>query len=589
MLFAILKNTALVKAETILFQDDFSNDFEKWESVRDNFDMWSIIDSQANIFVNKRATLAELVPKDIYWDPEWKNIIYELDYKYIQGADKNISFGFKDVLNWYEIHFVGGSYFLSHLKEGRLVWDNTGFFNLIDNVTHHIVINLNEGSIIVSIDGNEVINVIDPTFNNDYGKIGIKAGTGSVYPSQAIYDNIIVKSLQNFSNKLDITPQKQTNPIWANDEYDSASNWASNKNQIKIDHWGCLISSISMIMNFHGINIMPDNTPVNPATINSWLKSQPDGYIQSGLVNSLAITRLTKIINDQYSTSKLEYRRVPGNDFLTAKNEISANKPVILEIPGHFLVGNGITKDNNDQEDLYITDPSYNYEKFSQHNKELLSTRTFEPTFTDLSYLHISHDPSINIKITREDGLELNNLQSFNNYISDFITDENSDGGGYTQNDSPTVRINEIEKPTNGTYIIEITQDNFNPFKLTIFAYSKEGALSQLSYSGLVGKNPIKLKLIYDNENISTLEKNIDFETLLNDINELYDVREIKKHYVAKELEKLAQFAKTVTDINSNRYLEAFQQLIEWYSPQLTQEGKLYLNQRLTEIKGIID
>jgi len=570
-----------IHAETILFEDDFSSGFEKWESVRDHFDLWSIVDNQADVFINTRSTLAELVPKDLYWNPEWKNIVYDLDYKYIQGADKNISFGFKDVLNWYEIHFVGTSYFLSHVKDGQVVWDNTGYAHIINNITNHVSISLNEGKIIVIINDQEVINIEDPTFDNDYGKIGIKAGAGSIYPTHAIYDNIVVKTLDNIISKLNITRQEQTDPSWANDEYDSAKDWSDN---FEISRWGCLVTSISMIMNYHGIDKMPNNEAVNPTTINLWLKSQPDGFVGSGLINWIAITRLTKLINIESATPKLEYKRIAGNELTTAIAEIDAGRPVILQIPGHFLVGDGVIETS----DLYITDPAYSYEKFSEYQQPLLSTRTLEPTFTDLSYIHINHDSSLNTSIVKEDRSEINNLQFFEEYLSDFIYDENLSGGGYTENSSPVLQIHEIEKPENGVYIIEVSQDSFGPFKISIFAYTNEGEVSVLSYSGLVGQNKIQLKLTYNNENESHIEKGINFQTLINDISELLQQNEIKKHYVATELMKYAEFGKSSSSENLLRYIDALQQFVEWYSPQISEAGKMYLNQRLLEIKGII-
>lgn len=579
-------NNSVVYAETILFEDDFSNGFEKWESVRNNFNFWSIINNQADVFINKGSTLAELVPKDTYWNPDWKNIVYELDYKYIQGADKNISFGFKDVYNWYEIHFVGNSYFLSHVKGGKVVWDFSGRAILENNVTHRISIKLNEGSIITLIDGNEIINVIDPTFDNDYGKIGIKAGAGTIYPTHAIYDNILVKTLDTLDSKLNIILQKQFDPQWASNEYDSAKNWSTGYG---IDQWGCLITSLSMIMNFHGIDKMPDGNIVDPSNINLWLKSQPDGYIGSGLVNWMAISRLTKLINLVHSTPNLEYKRISGSNLTTAENEILEGKPVILQIPGHFLVGNGIVENSDTTlHDLYISDPAYNYDKFSEHEKELLSTRTLQPSFTDLSYVHINNSPDINVTIKHEDLSVINNLQTYEEYLSDFIVDENLSVGGFTSNNSPSLIISEIEKPENGIYLIEISQESFGPFDISIFTYNKDGELSNLSYSGLVGKNKIQLKMTYDNQGSSSLEKLVNFQSLLNDINELFELKEIKKHYVKVELDKYANYGKESARDSHLRYVSAIQELINWYSSELSETGKLFLNQRLNEIKGII-
>ncbi|MBP7700467.1 C39 family peptidase [Candidatus Woesebacteria bacterium] len=590
-----MKNSPIVKAETILFQDDFSNGFEKWDSVRNTFDMWSIVDNQANVLVNKSSTLAELVPKDIYWNPNWKNIIYELDYKYIQGADKNISFGFKDVLNWYEIHFVGNSFFLSHVKNGKVVWDFSDIAHLGINVFHHVKIQLNEGQIIIKIDENEIVNIVDPTFDNDYGKIGIKAGAGTIFPTQAIYDNIIVKMLSSQSNILNIIPQKQNDPIWANEEYDSASNWADETN---IDRWGCLVTSISMIMNFHGINKMPDNNLVNPSTINTWLKSQPDGYLANGLVNWMAISRLTKEINNNYQTPNLEYKRVSGPELTTAKAEILNNKPVVLQIDGHFLVGDGVVEPSTNQvtapgneiitEDLYITDPAYNYQKFSEHQKDLISTRTLTPSFTDLSYIHISTDENTTIEIKKADGTQINNLQIFTEHLSDFVSNENLPAGGESQNNSQSMKIIEIEKPENGEYLLDISRISLGESKVNIFAYDMNGNLSNLSYSGVVGTNKLRFILHYQNQGVSTINKNLGFETLLNDLNELYASKNIKKHYVFVELKKYTQFAINSLPENKPRYNNLIRNLIEWYSPQITQNEKILLELRLSEIAGII-
>ncbi|MCB9813290.1 MAG: C39 family peptidase [Pseudomonadales bacterium] len=581
--FTAFNNLPMVSAQSIVFEDNFTNGFEKWESVRNNFDMWSIIEDQANVFIQRGSTLAELVPKDLYWNPEWKNISYEVDYKYLQGADKNISFGFKDIFNWYEIHFVERSYFLSHIKNGRVVWDQSGVADIIYNFTHHIKIRLNEGLIIVTIDDKEIINVIDPTFDNDYGKIGIKAGTGAVHPTWAIYDNIVVKIFNNLS-KLELHPQKQTDQLWKNEEYDSAGNWANYKN---IEQWGCLISSLSMVMNYHGITLMPDSSPVNPSTLNNWLKSQPDGYIGEGLVNWLSVTRLSKLISDLYQTPKLEYKRINSESLEEANNQIQKNNPVILQIPGHFFVGNGIIEES-DQPDLYIIDPSYNYEKFSQHKELLLSTRILEPTFSDLSYIHLSFRSDLNVSVTNVAGEEIENIQFFDDYLRDFFLDENVVGGGYTQNNSPITNIIEIEKPTSDIYKIEVSQNKFGPFNLSIFTYTKSGELTNLTYSGIVGINKLQLKLIYNNEGISILEEEIDLKTIANDIEELFDEKEIMKHYVYLELKKYVNLAINSGETNTERYLNALTDLINWYSPQITETGFQYLIHRSSEIKGII-
>lgn len=586
-----LFNPKIVRAETILFEDDFSNGFEKWQSVRDNFEMWSIVDQQADVFVDTASTLAELVPKDEFWNPDWKNIVYELDYKFLEGIDKNISFGFKDVKNWYEIHFVGSTYFLSHLKNGRVVWDDVGTGSPVAGQFSRVRIELNEGSIVVYIDGKKIIDVVDPTFDNDYGKIGIKAGAGTVYPTHAIYDNILVKALET-GVKLAVPVFKQIDPVWADEEYDTASYWVGQSSEnTGIGDWGCLISSIAMVMNYHGIDSMPDGDAINPSTLNAWLNSQEDGYLGAGLVNWLAVTRLTRLIHEQNETPNLEYLRHDGEDLGVAETEISAGNPVVLEIPGHFLVGTGVVENTEIEpgaetelgtptSDLYITDPAYIYEKLSEHNKALVSTRTLTPSFTDLSYIHLSSTAGANIEIKNEDGTEITTLQSFEEYLE-------SDGFlevAGTPQTSPAMKIVEISKPNPGNYIIELSQEVFGESEINIFAYDLDGNLSNLSFTGKFGQNPIKLKLIYKNDGVSTIHEIYDFSMYLNDIKKMYQLGEIKKHYVALELKKLTTLASESSPTNYQKYKAALTQTIEWYSPHISENSQLFLLDQLTKI-----
>lgn len=581
----------IARAETILFEDDFSNGFEKWVSVRDNFEMWNIIDEQADVVVDTASTLAELVPKDKYWDPEWKNIVYELDYKYLAGIDKNISFGFKDVKNWYEIHFVGSTYFLSHIKNGQVVWDDVGPGSPIPGQFSHVRIELDEGSIIVYIDGEKIIDVIDPTFENDYGRIGIKAGAGTVFPTHAVYDNIIVKLLEA-GVKLTVPVFKQTDSLWSNEEYDTASDWVEEGSEnIGIGDWGCLISSIAMVMNFHGIDSMPDGEVVNPSTLNSWLNSQEDGYLGAGLVNWLAISRLTRLIHEQNETPNLEYLRHAGESLNVAKTEISSGNPVVLQIPGHFLVGTGVV-DNSETEsdeetelgspasDLYITDPAYVYEKFSEHNETLVSTRTLTPSFTDLSYIHLSSSADVNIVIKKEDDTEISTLLSFEEYLESdgFLEVDESPSS------SPTMRIMEISKPTPGNYIIELSQESISENKINIFAYDLDGNLSNLSYLKKFGQNPVRLRLSYNSNGSSTIQEIYDFNYFQNDIDQMYQLGDIKKHYVAFELEKLAILASENGVTNYARYKDAITRTIEWYSPHISENAQQFLLDQLTKI-----
>ena len=275
-IFIFLSSKKIADA-SILFQEDFSSGLEKWQSIRTE-NLWSVVDGKAEANVNKRNTITELVPKNEYWNNEWKNYQYELDFSTIQGSDKNISFGVQNKNNWYEIHFYGnnGNFEFARLKNGSVAYSKKS--QALLKRDNKFVIRFDEGNIKISLNGQIIFDEFDPTFNNNYGKIGIKAGTGVIYPTKVQFDNIIVRSLDDSSSdtELNVPHQMQSDTQWSEQEYDHAASWATNPT---IKRWGCALTSLSMIMNFHGINKMPDGNQLNPETLNNWLKAQPDGYI----------------------------------------------------------------------------------------------------------------------------------------------------------------------------------------------------------------------------------------------------------------------------------------------------------------------
>lgn len=565
-----------VFAQTV-FSDDFSSEYEKWQDVRNtfDFDMWSIIDQKSDVFVNKYSTLAEIIPKNEYWDESWKNYIYKLDYIYLKGADKALSFWFQDVLNFYQFHFVGNNYILSHIQDGVEIWKKSGPLVLEVGKKHKMETHLNDGNIKFFLDGFFRFEYDDPTFENDHGRIGLKVGAGNIMPTHVQFDNVEVSLITDlFDVILPITDLKQTDPLWSDIEYDSAITWATLGHGI--GDWGCLITSINMVLNYHNITQFTDGTSITPETLNTWLIQQDDGYIFGGLVNWSAITRLVKEIHETTGSVNLEYSRIAGNSLETAIEEINAKRPVILEIPGHFIVGSGITQN---QDDLIISDPAYDYSLLSEHEKELLSTRLLTPSNTDLSYIHMAHDDSITVSITNLDEVVPENYQTYNQSLTSFINQELS----------PIVNLHELAKPDTGKYLVTVSTqlETPQPFTLTIFAYDVDANLSNLTFSGIAGTkdNPTVLSINYNKNGPSELQTNTTFTTLHTDIQDLTTYKEISRQYVSFELIQLLNAVITASTTNKPRYINAISQTVNWYSNFISESAKGVINQRLSEIQ----
>jgi hypothetical protein len=564
-------------ASEIVFQDDFSQGLVNWQPVRDDGQMWSVVDGKAEAYVSKRFTITELVLKNEIWNDEWLNLEYALDFTPLEGADKNISFKFNNLSNWYELHFVGGSCYLVKLKDGTIPFNYIASVpELTNGQTYNLKIQTITDRIVVFLNNEPVIDTVDYTYNKDGGRIGIKAGTGAAYPTRIQFDNIVVRTLDAEEGKqLNVPLQKQTDPSWKNAEYDHATNW--DKEATTIGRWGCALSSASMILNYHGINKLIDGNSINPLTLNNWLASQADGFIdgvKSGYINWVAITRLTRELNEKYQTTKLETIRHAGEGlFQVAKNELANNKPSVLEIAGHFLVASGYTAD---QTDLYIKDPAYIFDLFSKHKTGIKSVRTFQPTHTDLSYLLLSHDPSVKLQLTLPDGSPINDLQTSQPSITDPADNSNRA--------MPSLIIHELAKPTNNQYLLQVSRENFGPFAFKFFSYDTQANFTDLSQAGFVGQEPITFMVNNDRNGISTLQQKMTLSQWRQQLKYLWKIKQIKKSYAFDAIDRIANLGEKQPATKQGRYVNNIRQLLAQYSNSMTAESKQFLEQQLRAI-----
>lgn len=569
--FYLFLSPVKIRASTIIFQEDFSNGFDKWQQERNNMNLWSIVDGKAKATVLTGGTITEITPKDEFWPDDLRYYEYSLDYNPLVGTDRNISFGFKDINNWYELHFLNNT-LLVRIFNGRIGWIESVNYRLNNGNTYHIRIILKEKHLQVYINDQKIFDEIKDDFVN-FGKISLKAGTGTHYPTVVQFDNILVKTIDETPPSLPVSEFKQTDSAWANIEYDTATTWSPDTPFIK--DWGCAITSLVMILQYHGITKLPDGRLLDPNTLNGWLKTQADGYVSGGLVNWFAVTRLTKQISTAYGTPKLEYSRTNSSTIEAAKTEISQQRPVILEIPGHFLVGKGIAGD-----DVLINDPAFTHTKLSQHTKPLLSTRKFFPSQTDLSGLIVSSNNNVSLDATK-DNQAIENIS----YSSEFI--ENPEGN----KTSPVLNVLEVSKLADGNYTVTArTPNHFESYTLELHVYNKEGDVTSKKVSGITdsqGKAQYLFSVV-ENEPI-VISSPSSFDSLHENLGVLYDSRHIKARYLLIGLQKYLFLASHAPINTQPRYLETLKEIIEANNEALSPTGKQFLLQELDLISEHYD
>ena len=371
-------------------------------------------------------------------------------------------------------------------------------------------------------DGNGACCGASAQVNNYIYLLGGYSSLGG-YRSNVIRANINdLAPLTPQSSDLSVPNLKQTNSAWNTKEYDNAHLWSPN--DFSIGSWGCALTSATMVLNYYGYNKLPDGTELNPDTLNAWLESQNDGYVDNntnGYLNWLAITRLTKLaksINNISSFDTLEYQRTNGLNNNKLTTDLKNNIPDILEEPGHYIVAKGIN-----QETFDINDPYYDNNKLSDaYSNFYLSLGSYIPANSDLSYIMLISDPKLNIIVK----------DNQNNIIGDSFIQNGIISDQDAKNKQNPIQITYLPKPDNGNYQIEILSNQTSTYNLKIYLYDQNGNDKIINQYGITNSaTPDLLKLNFNktNINLSSESRKVTFDTIISDLKNGYKLNMVKK------------------------------------------------------------
>lgn len=588
----------------VLFTDDFLSGLEKWQVEHGSWSYWQINqEGWLEGLINSPQTVSILTPKDEFWHSDWLSYQFEFDFEVLSSADINFSWGFQDIDNWYEIHFFDGEFHLVRVEDGQIEFTYSGEFDFPLNTVCRAYIVFNQGQIQVWIDDDPVVDYRDFSYKGG-GKIALRVTTGAAYPTQVRFNNLAVYAFPvDGEIVLPLTTYKQTQQPWANQEYNHALSWRRWGNYQELEpsippdrvglyHWGCAVTSLAMVMNYHGLATLPSGENLNPGSLNSWLKKQADGYIGEGLLNWLAGMRLSKLIQDKFSTPlrplpALEFQRHYSSLFQIAIDLIENNCPAIVQIPGHFFVAHGHTES---QDDLVIADPAYNYYYFSQHQQPLVSLIDLQPTYTDLSYLMLVYDPRLEIKLLDEDFQLISHVFYAQDTIADPFYDHDQCFLQFTDEAEdycfPYVSdpiIQYLQQPDKDRYYLEIFMDgellegeakSFKPWQ--IFAYGIKGEVSIIDRYSFLETELVALDFNqHDSSQViakSTLEP--DFIALQQFLQTIEDFSEISP-YLYFRLQEVVEWSLTAeTHQEKDRYLQLILSILAEFESQISQTLK---------------
>ena len=365
--------------------------------------------------------------------------------------------------------------------------------------------------------------------------------TGGFNANNGSYLNTVYFTKLNLETTLNVPLLKQTDPLWGSQIYDSANIWSSS--YPGINSWGCALTSAAMVFQYHKITKLTDGTPLDPGSLNAWLKGQIDGYVNTGWINWLALTRLSKQSkskNPNFSFDALEYRRIGGVNLTQLKTDLENNIPGILEEPGHFIVGKGTLGSS-----FSINDPYFIRTSLSDYSNTFLSLGRFIPSHTDLSYLMFVVDDGITLTVKNSNG----------NVIGGGFTQAPLDQDGGIGKNGPPAYFYYVPIPASGSYTVQLSSNGQKKYALQTFTYDVDGNIKINKNSGVNGGGTSDSYLLtYDkqNNNSSSISEKVSYDNLISDLDYFYNNKLITNLGVYLSLKAKAQQARDLAPTNKN-------------------------------------
>ena len=342
----------------------------------------------------------------------------------------------------------------------------------------------------------------------------IKCG-GHIDPNEISYENLYLVN-------LNVPLFKQTAEPWQGLVYDSANLWSPASPTI--NSWGCALTSAAMVLNYHGLFKLPDSAVITPGTLNAWLKNEKDGYVRNGLVNWLAISRLSKKAkqsgyNENFHHDALEFNRLGSNSQNQLKTDLENGIPGILEEPGHFIVAKGETNSS-----FLINDPFYDRLTLSDGYQDLyLSLLRFTPSNTDLSYFMFIGDQNLSLKLLDQNNNEIGETFSLLPIQNSLNPDQKSG----------SVATEFLKKnPESGDYKLTINADTLSLYAVDLYLYDINGDPYLKTITGFINNGkPDTFLFTYDHDNSNnvTYKKVVTYSSFIEDINKAIVLKKINK------------------------------------------------------------
>ena len=213
----------------------------------------------------------------------------------------------------------------------------------------------------------------------------------------------------------------QTSPEWGAQEYDHGGRQDVGCGQT-IAECGCAMTSVATVLQLFQIVSTPEGDDLSPATLNDWFNQgaqltnagwSSQGFVFGNVVWS-AVNGWAPDSTEQISTEQAPPPRegIRFNGWGTGteeeiRRELEAGRPVVLEVPGHYIAAVGLQGD-----EILINDPYYRERTtLRAYSGRVLSSRLYEPS-DDLRSLVITVPAQSRVRVMDAQGRVVGDLQA---------------------------------------------------------------------------------------------------------------------------------------------------------------------------------
>jgi pSer/pThr/pTyr-binding forkhead associated (FHA) protein len=290
----------------------------------------------------------------------------------------------------------------------------------------------------------------------------------------------------------------QNDSRWAKQEYAKAKDEQFRSQNLcgsTIEQCGCAMTSVATVLALYQLFSMPDGTSLNPQTLNDWFNRDATrtsrgwvsrGYIYGDVVWAAANSLSADMARAFPGVRTVRFVGTGSGSEAQIRSELAAGRPIILEVPGHWIAAVGIDPATNK---ILINDPYYaNRQTLDAYAGKVRSSVLFEPS-DDLSAVVVTVPSNLRVRITDANGRVVGTLDGKTPEDAKKNALTGITGSTYSFRESwrdptciesappPGSGTNQIvlPRPATGSYHVEVIDPNGGPTTAAIHTFDKDG------------------------------------------------------------------------------------------------------------------